>query len=154
MTTCTTQFPGTLWEVMITTVCVDTCIARGHSVDNACTTTTVLPTPTLSTAYTVRSHSGYCTYIVAAYVPLTFFIIFILVFRVSVVSPKLYGTISMLQTLASPLNIRVLQEAATHVGSVHLVTQGFLAAMSIWNLDFFRNVMPDNVCLCINFLQL
>ena len=29
--------------------------------DNACTTTIVLPTPTLSTAYTVRSHSGYCT---------------------------------------------------------------------------------------------
>ena len=60
----------------------------------------------------------------------------------------------MVQTLASPLNIRVVQETATHVGSVHLVTQGFLAAMSIWNLDFFRNVMPDNVCLCINFLQL
>ena len=111
-------------------------------------------------AYSYTFHCIYCEesqwllYIVVAYVPLTVFIIFTLVFRVSVVSPKLYGTISMLQTLASPLNIRVLQEAATHVGSVHLVTQGFLAAMSIWNLDFFRNVMPDNVCLCINFLQL
>ena len=31
-------------------VCVDTCITRGHSVDNVCTTTTVLPTLTLSTA--------------------------------------------------------------------------------------------------------
>ena len=59
----------------------------------------------------------------------------------------------MLQTLASPLNIRVLQEAATHVGSVYLLAEVFLAAMSIWNLDFFRNVMPDNVCLRINSLQ-
>ena len=111
-------------------------------------------------AYSYTFHCTYCEesqwllYIVVAYVPLTFFIIFILVFRVSVVSPKLYGTISMLQTLASPLNIRVLQEAATHVGSVYLLAEVFLAAMSIWNLDFFRNVMPDNVCLRINSLQL
>ena len=59
-------------------------------------------------AYSYTFHCIYCEesqwllYIVVAYVPLTFFIIFILVFRVSVVSPKLYGTISMLQTLASP----------------------------------------------------
>ena len=66
---------------------------------------------------------------------LTFFIIFILVFRVSVVSQKLYGTISTLQTLASPLNVRVVQEAATHVGSVY--RSFFLAATSTsWNLDF------------------
>ena len=58
----------------------------------------------------------------------------------------------MLQTLASPLNVRVVQEAATHVGSVY--RSFFLAATSIlWNLDFFRNVMPD-ICLRINSLQL
>ena len=79
---------------------------------------------------------------------------FILVFRVSVVSPKLYGTISLLQTLASPLNVHVVQEAATHVGSVYLLAEVFLAAMNIWNLDFFRNVIPDKICLCINSLQL
>ena len=110
-------------------------------------------------AYSYTFHCIYCEesqwplYIVVAYVPLTFFIIFILVFRVSVVSPKLYGTISLLQTFASPLNVRVVQEATTHVGSVYIVTQVFLAAMSIWNLDFFRNFMPD-ICLCINSLQL
>ena len=70
------------------------------------------------------------------------------------VSPKLYGTISLLQTLASPLNVRVVQEAATHVGSVYLLAEVFLAAMSIWNLDFFHNVMPDKICLRINSLQL
>ena len=63
------------------------------------------------------------------------------------VSPKLYGTISTLQTLASPLNVRVVQEA--HVGSVY--RSFFLAATSIlWNLEFFRNVMPDKICLRIN----
>ena len=79
--------------------------------------------------------------------------IFILVFRVSVVSPKLYGTITMLQTFASPLNVRVVQEAATHVGSEYLLAEVSLAAMSIWNLDFFRDVLPD-ICLRINSLQL
>ena len=94
-------------------------------------------------AYSYTFHCIYCEEsqwlldIVVAYVPLTFFII---VFRVSVVSPNLYGMISMLQTLASPLNVRVVQEAATHVGSVYLLADVFLAAMSIWNLDFFRQI--------------
>ena len=42
----------------------------------------------------------------------------------------------MLQTFASPLNVRVVQEAATHVGSEYLLAEVSLAAMSIWNLGF------------------
>ena len=53
-------------------------------------------------AYSYTFYCIYCEeskwllYIVVAYAPLTVFIILILIFRVSVVSPKLYGTISML----------------------------------------------------------
>ena len=92
-------------------------------------------------------------YIVVAYGPLTIFIIFIFVFRVSVASPKLYGMISILQTLASPLNLRIVQEAAKHEKNVYVMVEIFLAALSIWNLDFFRNILPG-VCLRINVLVL
>ena len=71
--------------------------------------------------------SQWLLHIVVAYVPLTFFVIFILVFRVSVVSPKLYGQCYR----PEPHLVRVVQEAATHVGSVYLLAEVFLAAMSI-----------------------
>ena len=58
--------------------------------------------------------SQWLLYIVVAYGPLTIFIVLILVFRVSVASPKLYGVISILQSLALPLNVHLVQEAAKH----------------------------------------
>ena len=98
------------------------------------------------------SKSQWLEYIVVAYAPLSVFIIFILVFRVNVVSPKLYGVISMLQTLASPLNIRVMEQAAKH-DIVYKLVEAFLAMLSIWNLDFFRNII-QGVCLELNSLQI
>ena len=95
--------------------------------------------------------SEWLEYIGMAYGPLTLFIIFILVFRVSVVSPKLYGVISILQTLASPLNIRVIQQAAKHDRVVYKIVRVFLAMLSIWNLDFFRN--SSHICLRLTSLQ-
>lgn len=97
--------------------------------------------------------SQWWQYILVAYGPLTIFIIFILVFRVSVVSPQLYGVISMFQTLASPLNIRVIQQAASH-DTVKIMVQVFLLLLSIWNLDFFRNVMPTRLCLRLSSLSI
>ena len=97
--------------------------------------------------------SQWLLYIVVAYGPLTIFIIFILVFRVSVASPKLYGVISILQSLASPLNVHLVHEAAKHEKKVYRIVEIFLATISIWNLDFFRNIMPG-VCLRINVLEL
>ena len=96
--------------------------------------------------------SSWPTYILIAYLPLTLFIIFILVFRVSVVSPKLYGVVSMLQTVASPLNIRVLSGAAQYNPVVNIMAQIVLTFLGIWNLDFFRTLLPG-VCLRINSLQ-
>ena len=97
--------------------------------------------------------SQWLLYIVVAYGPLTIFIIFILVFRVSVASPKLYGVISILQSLASPLNLCIIQEAAKHEKNVYRMVEIFLASLSIWNLDFFRNIIPG-ICLRIDVLQL
>ena len=96
--------------------------------------------------------SQWLLYIVVAYIPLTIFIAFILVFRVSVVSPKLYGMISLLQTLALPLNIRVLQDSPRYNKYLHKMVEILIAAFSIWNLDFFRSLLP-NICLRISPLE-
>ena len=96
--------------------------------------------------------SQWLLYIAVAYIPLTIFIAFILAFRVSVVSPKLYGMISMLQTLASPLNVRVVQESPRHNEYLQKIVEIFIAAFAVWNLDFFRSLLP-NICLRISPLE-
>ena len=49
----------------------------------------------------------------------------------------------MLQTLASPLNVRVVQEAATHVGSEYVLTLGAHAQRGL------RYLLCVSVCLCV-----
>ena len=97
--------------------------------------------------------SYWVLYIVVAYVPLTIFMIFILVFRVSVVSPKLNGVIVLIQNLALPLNMRVLTAAAKHDHVVNITTQIALTLLGIWNFDFFRTLLPG-ICLHITVLEM
>ena len=91
-------------------------------------------------------------YVLVAYLPLTIFIIIILVFRVSVVSPKLYGVIIIVQNVTSPLNIRILVEAVKHDYTLNIIYQVMTSLMSIWNLDFFRTLLPG-ICLQIDTLK-
>ena len=91
-------------------------------------------------------------YLAVAYGPLTLFMIFILLFRVSVVSPKLHLAISILQSMAVPFNIRSVSEASTHNPFARNVAQVAFTLLGVWNLDFFRTVLPG-VCLPLTTLQ-
>ena len=96
--------------------------------------------------------SEWLQYIASAYIPLTVFMIFILIFRVSIVSPKLYGMISMLQNLASPLNIRIVHANVKQYHNGSKVAKILITLLGIWNLDFFRNLIPS-ICLQITALE-
>ena len=76
-------------------------------------------------------------YMLVAYIPLTLFMIIILVFRVSVVSPKLYGAVAIIQNIASPLSIRVMTQTAKHEKIFYKILQVWITLSSVWNLDFF-----------------
>ena len=91
-------------------------------------------------------------YVLVAYLPLTVFIIFILVFRVSVVSPQLYGVISILQNATVPLNIRYMLAATQYNYMLRVIYQFLITPITIWNLDFFRTLVPG-ICLRISSLQ-
>ena len=54
-----------------------------------------------------HNHHNRLKYVAVAFLPLTVFMIIILVFRVSVSSPKLHALAFALQNLASPVNIRI-----------------------------------------------
>ena len=95
-------------------------------------------------------------YLVHAFVPLSLFIIIILVFRINVVAPKLYVFVFAAQNISTPMILRILvAKTASLQGTTTLASfaVSFLATVyGIWNLDFLRVVLPD-VCLNINPLN-
>ena len=87
-------------------------------------------------------------YVLYAYLPLTVFIVIILLFRINVAAPKLYVFVFIAQNATTPINLRVL----VAIASYHPTTWGGVAFIAtvygIWNLDFFRVVLPE---VCLNF---
>ena len=84
-------------------------------------------------------------YIAIAYLPLTVFYLFVILFRISATSPRLHGYITTCQLLVTPNLLRMISELLIH----HLQSSEKLVACkivitfySIWNLDFFRSVFP------------
>ena len=91
-------------------------------------------------------------YVAFAYLPLTIFIIFLFMFRVSVVSPKLNAVIFISQTFVSPLHARIVLMATKHNLPVNIIAKIGLTIFGIWNFDFFRALLPG-ICLNINTLE-
>ena len=97
---------------------------------------------------------NWLSFIVAAFIPLTFFFILVVSCEISASSPKLEAFVVYAQIVATPANARIVREANTteYNPNTAFVTQIILALYGIWNLDFFRTLLPP-VCLKINTLQ-
>ena len=91
-------------------------------------------------------------YIAAAYIPVTFFFLFVVICRFSGTSPLLRGFIVICQGIVSPVNIRGFLTSARRRKFTELIFKIFSAWYGIWNLDFFRTVLPP-ICLNITPLQ-
>ena len=89
-------------------------------------------------------------YITVAFLPLTVYVVVILVCRISVVSPKLHVFVFFAQVLTAPINVRAIILNTKH--SPFIVTAFFATVYGIWNLDFFRTMIPS-VCLYLSALQ-
>ena len=91
-------------------------------------------------------------FVLAAFVPLTIFYLFVLFFKISATSSHLHAFVIFSQAIAMPANIRILLQA---VESDHRKLKALEIVASfygIWNLDFFRALLP-NICLRTNSLQ-
>lgn len=95
---------------------------------------------------------NWMAYICVAFIPLTFFFLFVLVFRINVTSPKLMSYVLLVQTLATPANIRIVLLALQHYPLSLYTSKVVFTIYGIWNLDFFRTLLPP-ICLNINSLQ-
>ena len=99
-----------------------------------------------------RPHSWWL-YITAAFLPVTVFIVVILAFRISVISPKLHGFVCFSQIVASPIQLRVIIAATKYTTpAVRTLSKIIATLYGVWNLDFFR-MLISGICLHLNTLQ-
>ena len=92
-------------------------------------------------------------YVAEAFIPLTAFVVIVIVCRVSVVSPKLRVFVFFSQLFSTPINARISILYIKHNHSfVNTSIRIFMAIFGVWNLDFFRTLYPG-VCLHLSELQ-
>ena len=85
--------------------------------------------------------SNIILYLVVAYVPLTIFLAIVVVLHVSVTSPRPNVAIMVCQAYSQPVGLRVLTQVTRKKGYFAFV-QFFATVYGIWNLDFFRTLIP------------
>ena len=91
--------------------------------------------------------------ILAGFVPLTVFYLFIFAFNINVTSSRLRGVILYSQAISMPVLVRIvlLSCSIKHTNYLKAVKVG-LAFYNLWNLDMFHSVIP-NICLNVTTLQ-
>ena len=98
-------------------------------------------------------HKNWWKVILAGFVPLTFFYVFIVVFNINVTSSHLHGVVWFSQALSTPAFVRLVMSALSHGNPRLLIaTKIFLVFYSFWNLDVLRSVIPG-ICLNVTTLQ-
>ena len=93
-------------------------------------------------------------YIAVAYIPLTFFFLFVVIFKFNGISPMLKLFISVSQGICSPIAVRGYYSVISGKESYieHLVN-AIGCFYGIWNLDFFRAVIPPICATDISQIQ-
>ena len=91
-------------------------------------------------------------YVAVAYIPLTFFFLLVVIAGFSGTSPGVRSFISVSQCIASPINVRAYLSVVENKSIFEPFTRAVVSIYSIWNLDFFRAILPP-ICLNINHIQ-
>ena len=94
-------------------------------------------------------------YAVVAFLPLTALYLIVIIFRISISSAPFHIFVQVSQAIGTPALVRVIlaniQIWHTPAG-IAAITQIVLAIYGVWNLDFFRTLIPP-ICLEVNTLQ-
>ena len=92
-------------------------------------------------------------YITVAYIPLTAFLVIVVVFHISVTSPQMNAAIFLCQVYALPSSLRFLTQTMRKIPIFLNNYKRFLATVyGIWNLDFFRMLISP-ICLPLTTMQ-
>ena len=98
-------------------------------------------------------HWNWARYIMAAYLPLTFFYLVILLFKINTTSSHYFAAVYFCQAITMPIVLRILLQTSKCelTLAIALAAKLFASLYGIWNLDFFRPFYSD-LCLGIGIL--
>ena len=98
-------------------------------------------------------HKNWWKFILAGFLPLIFFYLFVIIFNINVITSRLHGPVWFSQALAMPVLLRNIVHGVHNEQSDFLnVVKVFTLFYSFWNLDIFGSVLPD-ICLNLTTLQ-
>ena len=98
-------------------------------------------------------HKNWWKFILVAFVPLTFFYFFTVLFNINVTTSRLHGVVFFSQALSMPAFVRIMMSSIRKSNSQLLTASKiFTVFYSVWNLDLFRSVLPET-CLNVTTVQ-
>ena len=84
--------------------------------------------------------TNWVKYIAAAFLPLTAFLVIVVVFRISACSAHLNGFVLVSQIIAAPPLMRRFATHANRLNVYRRIVDALASFYGIWNLDFFRSL--------------
>ena len=92
-------------------------------------------------------HYNWAKYVAVALLPLTLFFILVVTFQISVTLPPMVALVHILQLIVAP-QVLCARLTPPTVSSISIAPRILYTIYGIWNLDFFRTVIPpEAVCL-------
>lgn len=98
-----------------------------------------------------NGHRNWWKFILAGFIPLTFFYFFMVMFNINITSSRLHGVVLFSQGISMPALARIILLIYETKSNMLKVVKIIGTFYSIWNLDFFRTL--TNICLNINTLK-
>lgn len=96
---------------------------------------------------------NWALFIAEAFVPLTLFLLFISVFRISATSAELSAFVLFSQNFTIPSNVQLFLAATSRIKTGNFFAKLYVTLYSVWNLDFFRAFYPP-ICLHVTTMQI
>ena len=97
-------------------------------------------------------HMNWWKFVLAGFVPLIVFYFFMVMLKINITSSRLHGVVLFSQAISMPAMSRITLLAFQTRPHMLRVVEAMTSLYSIWNLDFFRAVIP-NICLNIGTLE-
>ena len=100
----------------------------------------------------MESRRNWILYMLRAFLPLTFFYVFVVLLKFHAHHPSVHVYILFSQMCTSPALVRTMYRYANGIKIEVIALDIFCTIYGVWNLDFFRAIYPD-ICLKITQVQ-
>ena len=106
----------------------------------------------LSCVHCPDGRSNWWKFILAGFGPLTMFYFFMVLLNINITSSHLHGVVLLSQAISMPALMRILLLSLQTNPRMLQAVKVIIPFYTLWNLDFFRSLIPD-ICMDLNTVQ-